>query len=707
MNAATPRALRALLVVLCLAPLAVSSSRSAAPPAHADEGMWLVNKLPRKLLKDRYGFAASDEWVAHVQKSAVRISTGGSGSLVSAQGLVMTNHHVGSDMLEKLSTSEVDYIERGFFARSPAEEVPCPDIEMDILWAIEDVTAKVIGAAAPGATAAQANDARRAMMSKLEKEAGEASGLKCEMVTLYQGGAYHLYSYRTYTDVRLVMAPEKDIAFFGGDPDNFEYPRFDLDACFFRIYEGGKPLVPEHFLKWSANGAKADELVFVAGHPGRTERLFTVAHLEFLRDVAYPLVMRNMWRREVQLTNFSGRSEENRRIAEGDLFGVQNSRKARTGILAGLQDARLMDQKRAAEKALRAAVAAKPEYQAQWGDAWTRIEAAERAYASFYERYAAPGVGRGGFGTLFGVARNLLRLAEEKPKESSQRLREYRDSNMPSLELALFSPAPVYTALEIDNMASGLQLLVEMLGGNDPLVVQALGGLPPRLRAEQLILGTKLADVPARRALYEGGAAAVAASSDPLILLARSFDAENRALRKRYEAEVEAVEREAYAKIAAAQFAILGEDVYPDATFTLRLAFGTVKGFQENGKDVAPFTDFAGLYARSAERGNQPPWELPERWVEKKGALELDTPFNFVSTLDIIGGNSGSPVINAEGEVVGLIFDGNIQSLVLDIAYEGEQARAVSVDSRAIVEALRKVYDMPALVNELTGKTGP
>lgn len=696
--------MRPLNRVLCA--LASATLLLAAAP-RADEGMWLLNRLPRKLLKERHGFTVSDAWVEHVQKSAVRISTGGSGSLVSANGLVMTNHHVGSDMLEKLSSAQMDYIEHGFYARSPAEEVACPDIEMDILWGIEDVTAKVNGAVTKEMSLAQAGDARRAMMSTLEQEAGQKSGLHCEMVTLYQGGAYHLYSYKRYTDVRLVMAPEKGIAFFGGDPDNFEYPRFDLDVCFFRIYEGGKPLQPEHHLEWSKNGAAADELVFVAGHPGRTERLFTVAHLEFLRDVAYPLVMRGLWRREVQLATFSGRSEEFRRIAEGDFFSVQNSRKARTGILAGLQDARLMDEKRRKEKELRAAVAAKPEYQKQWGDAWSQIEGAEKAYASFYQRYSAPGVGRGGFGQLFGFARTLLRAAEEKPKGSSLRLREYRDSALASLELALFSPAPIYPAYEIDTVASGLQLLVELLGGNDPLVVQALAGLPPRLRAEQLVLGSQLVDIAARKALYDGGAAAVSASSDPLIALARLFDAENRSLRKRFENEVEAVEREAYAKIAAAQFAILGEDVYPDATFTLRLTFGTVKGYRENGKEVEPFTSFKGLYARSAERANRPPFELPERWVEKKSKLALDTPYNFVSDLDIIGGNSGSPVFNAAGEVVGLIFDGNIQSLVLDIAFETEQARAVSVDSRAIVEALKSVYEMPELVRELTERAGP
>ncbi len=691
-----------LLLVFLSVPLALTGA--AAP---ADEGMWLPNRLPRKLLKEKYGFAVSDSWVEHVQKSSVRISTGGSGSLVSAKGLVMTNHHVGADMLHKLSTAEHDYIESGFFARTPAEEVACPDIEMDILWTIEDVTERVNGSVPAGASAAEAGTARRAAMSTIEKEAGERTGLKCEIVTLYQGGAYHLYSYKSYTDVRLVMAPEKAIAFFGGDPDNFEYPRYDLDVCFFRIYQDGKPLEPEHHLEWSEAGAAENELVFVAGHPGRTERLFTVAHLEFLRDVEYPMSLRTLWRREVQLQTFSGRSAENERIAEDDLFSMANSRKARTGILQGLQDPRLMDGKRAAEKELRAAVAANPEWQEQWGDAWDRIAVAEAAYREFYLRYAAPGIGRRFVCDLFQMARHLVRLADEKPKENAQRLREYADSNWKTLELQLFSPAPIYADFEVDRAAAGLQLMGELLGGGDPIVVQALDGLPPRERADALVRGSKLADVAERRRLYEGGKAAIEASKDPMILLARLLDAENRALRKRYEDQVEAVEREAYAKIAAAQFAVFGEELYPDATFTLRLSFGTIKGYEENGKAVPPFTDFEGLYARSAERDNVDPWELPARWLERKDRLELDTEYNNVSTCDIIGGNSGSPVINAKCEVVGLIFDGNIQSLVLDIAYEDGQARAVSVDSRGILEALEKVYDSSELVSELTGKTGP
>lgn len=688
-----PRTLRFLFGLSALALLSMG--------ARADEGMWPFNRVPKQQLKERYNFEASDAWLEHLQKSAVRLGTGGSGSLVSKNGLVMTNHHVGRDMLEKLSSAERNLIEHGFYAKTTAEELACPDLEVDILWSIEDVTARVMGAAKPDMDAAAAGRAKREMSSMIEKESKEATGLKSQVVTLYQGGRYHLYRYKTYQDVRLVMAPEAQIAFFGGDPDNFEFPRYDLDMCFFRIYDNGKPLQNEHYLEWSKNGTRDGDLVFVAGHPGRTERLFTVAHLEFLRDVAYPVQMTGMWRREVQLNTFAGRSEENRRISEGDMFGVQNSRKARTGIYQGLMDERLMAEKRAKETELRRAVDANPEYKAKWGDAWDQVAKAQAAYELFFTRYSAPGLGRGGFGQLFGKARDLLRLAEEKPKESAKRLREYSDANLPSLEQQLFSTAPIYNALEIDNVASALQRMVELLGGEDPLVQKALAGLPPKLRAEQLVLGSKLGDLAERRRYYEGGKAAVDASADPMILLAREFDAENRALRKRWEDEVDSQEKAAYNKIAAAQFAIYGEQLYPDATFTLRLAFGTVKGYSENGQTVAPYTTFSGLYEHSADRKNEGPWRLPERWVEKRSAINPNTPFNFVSTCDIIGGNSGSPVVDREGRVVGLIFDGNIQSLILNIAYEDEQARAVSVDSRAILESLRKVYECQALADEI------
>jgi len=673
-------------------------------PARADEGMWLFNRAPKQQIKAKYGFELTDAWLEHVQKSSVRLSTGGSGSLVSANGLVMTNHHVGSDMLEKLSTKERDLLAEGFYAKTAVDELKCPDLEIDILWTIEDISARVQGAVKDGMSNAEAGAARRKLRSEIEEEAKQKTGLHCESVELFQGARFHLYSYKRYTDVRLVMAPEKGIAFFGGDPDNFEFPRFDLDMCFFRIYEGDKPLQAEHYLKWSRNGTTDNELVFVAGHPGRTERLFTVDHLEYLRDFSYPLTLRSLWRREVQLATFSGRSEEARRIAEGDYFGVQNSRKARTGIYGGLMDPAIMDAKQQAETKLRAAVAANPEWQKKWGDGWDDIARARKTQREFALRLAA--LGGGGMnlgGALFGKAKDLLRLADEKARPSGERLREYRESNMASLELQLFSPAPIYPDLEIENLCAGLQQMVELLGGKDETVVKALAGKSPRARAEELILGSKLISIDERKKLAAGGQEAIKNSKDPLIQLARTLDDENRKLRKRFEDEVDAVEKLGYSKVAAASFAVNGEDQYPDATFTLRLSYGAVKGYSENGKPVAPYTNFAGLYERSEERDNLPPFQLPPRWAAAKDSVNLNTPYNFVSTCDIIGGNSGSPTINKAGEVVGLIFDGNIHSLVLDIAYQDEQARAVSVDSRAIIESLRRVYDCNALADELQG----
>ena len=668
-----------------------------ALPAIADEGMWLFTKPPTKVLKEKYGFEPTADWLEHVQKASVRFSSGGSASFVSADGLVMTNHHVGSDDLEKLSTPEKNLLKLGFYAKTRDEEIKCADLEVNVLWNIEDVTAKINSAVDKSMATADANTARRKMISTVEKECEDSTKLDCQVVTLYKGGRYHLYQYKRFTDIRLVMAPEQDIAFFGGDNDNFEYPRFDLDMCFFRVYEDGKPYKPEHYLKWSKDGAADGDLALISGHPGRTQRLNTVEHLKFLRDVDFPFGLQRLWRREVQLQNFSSRNEEFERIASGDLFGVQNGRKARTGMLAGVQDPAIMNKKIADEKKLRDAVNANPDYKGQWGDAWDQVANAQKTYREFYPRHRVALSS-----DLFSIARTLVRLSEEKQKPNADRLPEYSESHLDSLYLDLYSPKPIYDDLEIDRLASGLSFMMETFGGDDPYVQKALGGQSPRARAESLVRATKLKDIEVRKQLAEGGTAAIAASTDPMIKLAVELDPEARKWRKKYEDEIEGAEKDAYAKIAAAQFAINGEDMYPDATFTLRLAFGPVKGYVENGQKIPAFTNFEGLYKRATERKGQKGFDLPQRWWDRKDKLKLDTPFNFVCTADIIGGNSGSPVVNTKGEVIGLIFDGNIQSLVLDIAYTEEQGRAVAVDSRAIIESMRKIYDADALADEIT-----
>jgi len=696
-----PIALRvASLAALLFLPAAVS----AAP--RLDEGMWLFNNAPVEEIAKRYGFEVTPQWLEHVQKSCVRVSTGGSGSIVSATGLVMTNHHVASDILEKLSSKERDLLATGFNAPRLEDELPCPDLHLDVLWTIEDVTARVEAAAA-GLAPAEAGAARRQELTRIEDEAKERTGLHTEVVTLYQGGRYHLYSYKRFTDVRLVFAPETDIAFFGGDNDNFEYPRHCLDVTFLRIYENGVPYVPQHHLRWSEQGCAADELVFVAGHPGSTQRLNTVAHLEYLRDVQVPAVLANLMRLEVWLQTFAAKSAEHARIAQGDLFGVQNSRKVYVGRLAALLDPQVLAAKQADEAALRAAIDANPQWKAQWGTAFDEIAAAQASAAGMYRRYVALGGGGMNLGsTLAGHAALVLRLNTELAKPSAERLREYGDANLAELHAELASPAPIHTELEIMRLESALSRLAETLGGADPIVVAALGGLSPRARAEACVLGTTLRDVDTRLALADAGAEAIARSEDPMIALVRTLDPFSRALRTRFEDEVVAVERAAYAKIAAARFAVQGESVYPDATFTLRLSYGAVKGYQEGGTELAPFTTFAGLYAKAEERAGEAAYQLPRTWLAAADAVTRATPYNFVSTNDIIGGNSGSPVINAAGEVVGLIFDGNIQSLVGNYAYSETQARSISVDSRALVGALREVYGADRLVQELTQDAG-
>jgi hypothetical protein len=692
---------RIALAVLALATLLVTL------PTHnslfGDEGMWLFNQPPRKLLMERYGFDPTDKWLKHLQHSAVRFNSGGSGSFVSGKGLVMTNHHVGADALHKLSTPERDLVTEGYLAATPEDELKCVDLELNVLETIEDVTERVNAAVKPGMTPADAHLARVAVSNTIEKESLDKTGLRSDVVTLYQGGRYNLYCYKKYTDVRLVFAPEKDIAFFGGDPDNFEYPRYDLDVTFFRVYEDGRPIEPPHYLKWSKAGAGDEELIFVAGNPGRTDRLNTVAHLEFLRDTVFPENLNLIRRREVMLQTYSERGLENERRARDELFGYQNSRKARLGGLAGLQDPAIMDAKRKAERSLRQAVDADSKLR-DARDAWDQVVTALAAWHPIYTDYSLYERGTAFNTELFRIARMLVRLGDESAKPNADRLPEFAEAGLDSLKQQLFSEAPIYTDLEIAKLTDSLSYLLERGGAENALVKQIMADTSPGSRAAELINGTKLADVSLRKQLAEGGASAIAASDDPMIALARLVDQPARKLRTTYENNIEEPLRQAYAKVAKARFAIEGDSTYPDATFTLRLAFGQVKGYTEQGKKMPPWTTLGGTYPHAEEHGSVPPFKLPERWIEDKDKLDPETPFNFVSTADIIGGNSGSPVVNRAGEIVGIIFDGNIQSLVLDFVYSDQQARAISVHSAAIVETMRKLYGAEKLADELTGE---
>jgi len=666
---------------------------------HADEGMWLFNQPPRQILRERHQFDAADAWLEHLQKSSVRFNSGGSGSFVSEDGLLISNHHVGADALQKVSTKEKNYLHDGFYARTPAQEVKCLDLELNVLQSIEDVTARINAAVPKEADAATAFAARRKIIAQIEKESQDRTGLRSDVVTLWQGGAYHLYRFKRYTDVRLVFAPEQQIAFFGGDPDNFEFPRHDLDVCFFRAYENGRPVKVKNFLRFSPTGARDGELIFVSGHPGRTGRLLTVAELEYLRDLSLPYNLGNLKRREVLLGNWSARTEENARRARDDFFSVQNSRKALDGMLAGLLDPDFFSVKVRAEAEFKTKLAGQPEF-TEALTAYDRIAGATRTLAAQSPRSALLEGGQAFNCESFQLARTLLRAGDERPKPNGERLREFSDSRRESLELGLFSEKPIYPDFEILTLADSLTSLAGQLGVSDPLVQKILAGKSPRDRAAGLINGTKVREVRFRKRLYEGGAGAGSAANDPMIELARLVDAEARALRKVSEDQGE-TKQQAHAAISRARNALLGTTGYPDATFTLRLAFGVVKGYEEDGRPVPAFTTLGSLYERAKEMKYRPPFDLPPLWEKRKSRLNLQTPYNFVSTADIIGGNSGSPVVNRAGEFVGIIFDGNLQSLPWDYAFTDKQGRATSVHSAAILEALNKVYGTKELAREL------
>lgn len=673
-------------------PLAIALiSIAAVIMSRADDGMWTFDNPPRKILKEKYGFDPPQEWFDHVRLASARLGDGGSGSFVSPDGLLFTNQHVGRSQITKLSSPERDFIKDGFYAPTLEQELKCPDLEVNILVSYEDVTGRVQGAVKPGVADAEANRQRRAEMAAIEKDCASKTGLKCEVITLYSGGEYWLYRNKKYTDIRLVFAPEEQIAYFGGDYDNFTYPRYDFDITFFRAYENSRPAKAEHYLRWSKSGAEEGELIFVSGYPASTSRLLAMAQLRYQRDVGNPLQMQVWTSRRDTLVRFAALGAEQARRASASRLSLENSIKRLVGQQEGLMNPRLLKTKENQEADLRAKVAANPEWPKLYAPAWAQIEAAYAEMPKYAKRLAFSNLTPS---RLAGFASTLVRYAEEIQKPNPQRYPEFTDVRIETLKSTLLSPAPIYLDLEEAMLTGWLEEGQKTLGSNDPFVKAALGSQPAATAVKQALAGTKLVDLAVRKALLEGGPAGIKASDDPLIELARRVEPVIRELRAWQENRIQSVEACAGEKIARARFAAYGKSVYPDANSNLRLEYGTVLGYEEDTTLVPYKTTFFGLFERAAAFNEKPPFNLPPRWRDGRSKLNLSTPLDFVYTADTIGGNSGSPVINRNGEIVGINFDSNVQKLPNRYMYidEREGARAVGVHSAGILEGLSKMY---------------
>jgi len=661
--------------------------------------MWTFDAPPLDYWRRTYNFAPDQKWLDHVRLSSVRLPNC-SASFVSARGLVMTNHHCGRDCTASSSPPDSNYIQTGFAAGTLADEKKCAGLYVDQLQSIQDVTTRV-RSAITGTTASAQSAQRAAVVAQIQTECNQATQLNCQVVTLYQGGIYSLYRYGRFSDIRLVMAPEGDIAFFGGDPDNFTYPRYDLDLTLLRVYENGQPYSPPDYLKWSAGGAIENELVFVVGNPGSTGRLNTIAQMEFLRDVGYPASLAAYKRALAIYAELARADTSAARRYQNDVFGVANSQKAVTGYRAGLVDTLSMAKKRAFEQEFRARIAADPKLQAQYGGTWDAIAAAQRELATFNPELRYRGFGGGS--TLLQLGAGLVRVATESGKPDSARLPQYRGAGLDNIRNLLTQPAPIDTAFERLAIAAQLRAAQGELKANDPFLAVALHGRTPDAVAADLVRNTKVGDLAFRQSLLQGGTAAVNASTDPLIVWVRAVNPLSRDVTVRANA-LNAIIAANSEKIGQALFAAYGTALPPDATFTLRISDGLVKSFPSNGT-IAPYkTTFYGLYERSAAFDDRDPFKLPQRWVTRKNNLDLSTPYNFVTTNDIIGGNSGSPVINRNAEVVGLVFDSNIEGVSNRFIFSDAVGRTVSVHSRGIVEALRKMYDGSRIADELQGR---
>ncbi len=680
--------------------LAASSLLVFASLAVADEGMWTIDNFPSDRVEAKYDVTIDDAWLRSAQLATTRLENGCTGSFASPDGLVLTNNHCIWGCIRNLSSAERNLSDEGFMASGREQELRCPGQSISVLVDLDDVTNKV-GEATRGLDDAEANDARKAALTELETECETAANgeRKCEAVSLYNGGQYFIYQYKRYDDVRLVFAPEVDIAAFGGDPDNFNFPRWCLDMSFLRAYEDGKPASTPNYLKWREGGPKSAEPVFISGHPGSTDRLLTVSQLKMQRDVMWPLWLLRYSELRGRMLAWANTSDEAARAVQQRIAGIENGIKVRRNQLKALHNDSMMARKEEQERELRAAVASDPALQAAYGEAWDLIDDAIDNYRNFYEEHLFIESAAAFNSDLFDHARTIVRGTAERELPNSERIRDYTDAALPRVEQALSAARPINKDYEKLTLTFSLEKMREWLGPDSNYVQRILGKQSPEALAAALVDASRLDDPEVRMALWEGGVDAVKASDDPMIRMALAIDPGARALRERYENVVEAPLTRGEEMIADARFRIYGSDTYPDATFTLRITYGAVEGWEEKGEMVDPFTRTTRLFERAT---GQRPFMLPDTWQAARENLDPDTPFNFVATTDITGGNSGSPIVAADGSLVGLAFDGNIHSIAGDYWFDPATNRTVGVDTAIMLEALKTVYGADHLVKELT-----
>jgi V8-like Glu-specific endopeptidase len=689
--------LPSLRLTASLAALGAATAVLSAPaaPARAEEGMWTFDNFPIATVNQTYGTNIDQAWLDRVREAAVRLQ-GCSASLVSGEGLVLTNHHCVVGCIQDLSDAQNDYVKNGWMPATREEEKQCPGQTAEILTDITDVTERVTGAG-QGLEGAAFVQARNAEAERIQKEGcGDDPKLTCQVISLYRGGQYKLYKFRKYDDVRLVFAPEFQAAFFGGDPDNFNFPRYALDSGFLRIYEDGKPVATPNHLTWNPNAPKEGDVTFVAGNPGTTQRLLTVAQLEALRDQQLPISLIQFSELRGRLLEYSTTDKEAKRVAVDPIFGLENSFKVFYGQQGALTDPAFMAKKRQEEADLRQRVAADPELAARIGDPWADLERVAQAQRDLYLPYRQ--LESGPRSQLYNYAKAIVRAAKERAKPAAERRPGYSDADIAALGRRLAQNAPISNDIEEIYMSFWLSKTREYLTVDNPQVKALLGKDSPEQIAQRTVSGTRLADPAFRAQALTMTPQQLAASGDAMIQFVLANDDAAQAIRTQWESAVSGPTSRAGEKIAQARFAAYGTNLYPDATFSLRLSYGAVKGWTHQGVTVEPFTYIGGLYERNT---GAEPFNAAEDWLAAEDKVNKQTVYDFVSTNDIIGGNSGSPVINAKGEVIGAAFDGNIHSLGGSFGYDGNLNRTVTVSTAAITEALRNVYNQPRLLEEL------